>query len=183
MIDASGQFQRPPRSGGDLRTVLRPYHVVDLDAITLLCAWHAAFSLRTRGMGSTGPRRLEILEPLVDLRAVHPDRGGDSDSEADPVALDRHHGNTDVASNYDLLSNLSPQHPHGLTSVRGRVGSPGGSGSATQSNTHSRATWPGPTDRGAASPSAGGRRNSGVRLLVVVAYLRGRTNVLLSTLD
>jgi hypothetical protein len=64
MIDASGQFQRPPRSGGDLRTVLRPYHVVDLDAVTLLCAWHAAFSLE------------DNLEWLVDLRAVHPDRGG-----------------------------------------------------------------------------------------------------------
>src|SRR5262245_27970986 len=114
MIDASGQFQRPPRSGGDLRTVLRPYQVVDLDAVTLLCAWHAAFSLRTRGMGSTGPRRLEILEPLVDLRAVHPDRGGGSDSEADPVALDRHHGNPAVARNHDLLPNLSRQHQPGL---------------------------------------------------------------------
>jgi hypothetical protein len=45
MLDASGQFQRSPRSGGDLRTVLRPDHVVDLDAVTLLCAWHAAFSM------------------------------------------------------------------------------------------------------------------------------------------
>src|SRR5215471_7725994 len=166
MIDASGQFQRPPRSGGDLRTVLRPYHVVDLDAVTLLCAWHAAFSLE------------DNLGPLVDLRAVHPDRGGGSDSEADPVALDRHHGNTDVASYYDLLSNLSRQHQHGLASVRGACGLPRRIGLRDAIEHLLASNVAEPTDRGAASPAAGGRRNARQRLLVVVAYLRRRTNVL-----